>query len=102
MATMQKNDQNQRQGEQNVSGSTSIGSPISNDAYNILAALHSKLEGLEAYRKFTRDGDAEVWQKLTEQDLRGVELLCDELERLVKDGKFRDRSGAKAPGGGKA
>jgi hypothetical protein len=101
MATMQKNDQNQRQGEENQGGGQ-IGSPISNDAYNIIAALHAKLEGLEAYRKFSRDGDTGVWQKLTEQDRRGVEVLCDELERLVKDGKFREMSGSRTPGGGKA
>jgi hypothetical protein len=102
MATMQKNDQNQRQGDREEGGGASIGSPISNDAYNIIAALHAKLEGLEAYRKFSRDGDTGVWQKLTEQDRRSVEILCDELERLVKDGKFREMGGSRAPGGGKA
>ena len=30
----------------------SVGSPISNEAYNVLTSLQSKLEGLEAYRKY--------------------------------------------------
>jgi hypothetical protein len=68
---------------------TGIGSPITNDAYNVVTALHSKLKGLEAYRKFAGDGDREIWKKLTETDAKTVELLCDELERLVRDGKFR-------------
>ncbi len=33
-----------------------VGSPISNEAYNVLTALQSKLEGLEAYRKYAASG----------------------------------------------
>lgn len=73
-----------------------IGSPISNEAYNVVAALHSKLEGLEAYRKYAQSGDQQVWQQLTEHDLQGVECLVTELERLVKDGKFRMKTPGKA------
>ncbi len=73
-----------------------IGSPISNEAYNVVAALHSKLEGLEAYRKYAQSGDDKVWQQLTPHDLQGVECLVTELERLVKDGKFRMKTPGKA------
>ena len=66
-----------------------VGSPISNEAYNVLSALHSKLEGLEAYRKYSRDGGEQLWQRLTQQDTQAVETLIGELERLVRDGKFR-------------
>jgi hypothetical protein len=100
MATMQKQgDQDKKmknEGQPRAEGD--IGSPISNDAYNIVAALHNKLEGLDAYRKYSKDGDAQVWRDLTQQDIRCVEILVDELERLVKDGKFRQmhRPGTKA------
>jgi hypothetical protein len=67
----------------------SVGSPISNEAYNVLAALHSKLEGLEAYRKFAKDANEEIWQNLTKADVECVRTLVDELERLVKEEKFR-------------
>jgi hypothetical protein len=97
MATMekQKENKNVRAGGGQEEG---IGSPISNDAYNIITALHAKLEGLEAYRKFSKDGHKEVWRKLSEEDVRSVEILVDELERLVHDGKFREMrtSAAKA------
>jgi hypothetical protein len=66
-----------------------IGSPISNEAYNILSALHSKLEGLEAYRKYSQDGNDRIWQQLSQQDNQAVETLIGELERLVRENKFR-------------
>jgi len=66
-----------------------IGSPISNEAYDILAALHAKLEGLEAYRKFAKDGNQQIWKQLCDQDVQSVALLLDQLETLVKDGKLR-------------
>lgn len=66
-----------------------IGSPISNEAYNVLAALHAKLEGLEAYRKFAQDGNQQIWKQLCDQDVESVRLLLDEVEHLVKDGKLR-------------
>jgi len=66
-----------------------VGSPISNEAYNVLSALHSKLEGLEAYRKYSQDGSEQLWQRLSQQDQQAVESLVQELERLVREGKFR-------------
>ncbi len=75
---------------QNV-GMTGIGSPISNEAYNVISALHAKLEGLEAYRKYSKDCDATLWKKLTEVECEGVKQLCNELERIVKEGKLQMR-----------
>jgi len=72
--------QNQQQG---------IGSPISNAAYNVLSALHSKLEGLEAYRKYSQDGDQQLWQQLSQQDNQAVQQLVQELEQLVQQGRLR-------------
>jgi len=79
--------------QQQRQGHGDLGSPISNDAYNVIAALHEKLQGLEAYRKFAKDGDQHIWQQLSQVEHQSVGLLCDELERLVKDGKFRMQQG---------
>ena len=68
-----------------------VGSPISNDAYNVLTALQSKLEGLEAYRKYAQGDSGRLWQELTQADMRAVEMLTEELEHMVRDGKFRMR-----------
>jgi len=76
---------------QNRATNQGIGSPISNEAYNVVTALHSKLEGLEAYRKFSADGN-KVWTQLSEQDNQAVDSLVKELERLVREDKFRFRS----------
>jgi len=74
----------------------SVGSPISNEAYDVLGALHSKLEGLEAYRKYAHNGNERLWQQLSTQDNQTVETLIGELERLVRDGTFRMKTPGQA------
>ncbi len=69
--------------------SQGVGSPISNEAYNVLAALHAKLEGLEAMRKFSAQGNQPIWQQLSERDNEAVQVLVQELERLVREGRLR-------------
>lgn len=73
----------------NVSQGPSVGSPISNEAYNLITALQAKLEGLEAYRKYQKDGSGQIWQELSQSDVQCVSRLLDELETMVKDGKLR-------------
>jgi len=68
-----------------------VGSPISNAAYNVIAALQAKLEGMEAYRKYQQSGNADLWQRLTELDVEAVSVLSQELERLVQQGELRLR-----------
>jgi hypothetical protein len=69
-----------------------IGSPVSNEVYNVLAVLHSKLEGLEAYRKYAQDGgNAQLWQYLSQADTQAVQYLMQELERIVQTGQHRLR-----------
>ena len=81
----------QRQGGQAGGGEAGqgIGSPISNEAFNVISALHKKLEGLEAFRKYNKDGNDRVWSELSRHDNEAVRLLVDELERLVREGRFR-------------
>ena len=73
-----------------------VGSPISNEAYNVIAALQAKLEGLEAYRKYQQDGDNQLWQQLSQQDNQAVQQLVQELERLVHEGRFRMQTPGRA------
>ena len=77
-----------------TSGSTStqgVGSPISNEAYNVITALQSKLEGLEAYRKYQQTSGGQFWQQLTQLDMQAVQVLTEELERLAQSGGLRVR-----------
>lgn len=107
MGTAQNGNVNQQQGgaQQNnmqggMQGQTgNVGSPITNEAYNVISALASKLEGLEAYRKYSKDGGSgQIWQQLTQIEVQGVQKLVDELESLVKDGKLRMQTPGKANG----
>lgn len=77
--------------------SQGVGSPISSEAYNVLTALQAKLEGMEAYRKYQQSGgNTPLWQQLNDLDERAVQLLSQELERLVQEGQLR----LQAPGAG--
>lgn len=105
MATAQQNGnvQQQQQQQGNVQGQGQqaqggVGSPISNEAYNVISALANKLEGLEAYRKYAKDGGTQVWQQLTQIEVEGVKKLVDELEEIVKGGKLRMKEPGKANG----
>ncbi len=79
-----------------------VGSPVSNDAYNVIAALHEKLQGLEAMRKFSKDADIDIWKRLTELDVQAVDVLIEQLEKMCTSGKLRSamtpgqRPGAKS------
>ncbi len=95
MGTMDKSTQSQGGGQQAQGSTGEVGSPISNEAYNVITALQAKLEGLEAYRKYSKDGGS-LWAQLTQTELQGVGILVDELERIVKDGKLRMRSGSQS------
>jgi hypothetical protein len=69
---------------------TEMGSPISDIAYDVITALHSKLEGLEIYETFAEDGNPDLWRQLSELDQQAVRLLVDELEQMVRDGNLRE------------
>ena len=86
------------QGEARTQGgeTQAVGSPISNEAYNVISALHAKLEGLEAYRKYAKDENAELWRELTQLEVQTVGKLVDQLEHIVKDGKLRMQEPGKA------
>lgn len=94
-ATIDVKQQGESAGQQRPSAQ-GVGSPISNEAYNVVSALHEKLDGLEAYRKYSRDGDEELWRELTQVECKTVETLVTRLEQLVKDGKFRMKEPGRA------
>jgi hypothetical protein len=77
-----------------------IGSPISNEVYDVISVLHNKLEALEAYRKYAQDGgNPQLWQYLAQTDTQCVQYLMQELERIVQTGQHRlHQPGQMAPG----
>ncbi len=66
---------------------------VDNEVYNLIATLHSKLEGLVAYGKYEQDGQANdpIWRDLRRQDEEAVRRLMQQLERFAQEGKLRVR-----------
>jgi hypothetical protein len=60
--------------------------PVDNPTYNLISALHTKLEGLAAYRKYFQDaqGDQEcqqLFQQLHQQDYQAAQLIQQQLQK---------------------
>jgi hypothetical protein len=94
---------NQTQSGERVVGTANppidgVGSPITNEAHDVVSALAAKLEGLEAYRKYAKDGNAGLWQRLTDIEIPAIEVLVDKLEELVQENKFRLHSPGRGDG----
>lgn len=69
-----------------------IGSPVSNEVYDVITTLQSKLEGLEAYRKFAQSGgNVQLWQYLNQIDTQAVQVLMQQLEQMAQTGQLRQR-----------
>ncbi len=62
----------------------SSGFPVDNNTYNLMQALVSKLESIEAYRKYEKDGSRDVFERLIEEDSRHAQQLQDELKRTLR------------------
>lgn len=63
--------------------------PLSNEAYNVIAALHEKLDALEAYRGSEGPGaDASLWEELRRADLHAIYKLTGRLEQTLREKTF--------------
>lgn len=63
---------------------------VDNEVYDLLKAVSAKLEGLAAYNKYDRDGQAnrEVWRQLRQHDEQAVRQLLQQLEQFAQEGKL--------------
>lgn len=69
---------------------------MSNLSYDVLTALQTKLEGLAAYDIYIEDSEEtgdnttrKLFEQLRQEDERHAEMLRQEIERLVREGKFQ-------------
>ena len=70
--------------------------PISNDIYNLIAILTSKLEAVEAYQVYAEDMEGEeaaALQRIEADDRAHIDTLINLIENHVRDRGLR-------PGGG--
>jgi hypothetical protein len=61
-------------------------SPVDDQLYDLLQALVSKCEAIEAYAKYEQDSDEEgrsLFQQLGQQDVRAAEELLEALRRRL-------------------
>jgi len=72
------------------------GTVLSDVNFDLLTLLQSKLEALAAYEVYMEDceeaGDddrRQLFEELKRQDEQHADRLRSELERLVREGKFR-------------
>ena len=70
--------------------------PLSDLSYDVLTALQSKLEAVNAYEIYIEDcqeaGDEEtarLFEEILEDEEKHVERLRERLEQLVREGKFQ-------------
>ena len=80
-----------------MSHESSGGSPVDNATYNLLQALTSKLEAIEAYRKYQHDGDQDLFTQLEQDERRQAEQLLQTLQGRLSGG---GSSGGSSGGGG--
>jgi hypothetical protein len=65
--------------------------PISNHDYNLVQALASELEGLEALQKYSKDAqgpDSHLWQQAVQLKRQLADLFTHELAEHAKEGHF--------------
>ena len=70
--------------DQTNKGTTSvIDSPVDDATYNLLQALTSKLEAIEAYELYAEQDDEGVFSELLEDERRHAERLLQALRRRM-------------------
>jgi bacterioferritin (cytochrome b1) len=65
---------------------------LSDNTYNLLAILLSKLEGLEAYDTYLQDADDDsrkIIEQIARDDERHAESLRAAVEKMVRDGGLK-------------
>ena len=67
-----------------MSQATNSGYPVDNNTYNLMQALVSKLEAIEVYRKYERDGNQELFQELIREDSQHAERLLEALKGALR------------------
>ena len=62
-------------------------SPVDDQTYDLLQALTSKLEAIEAYGKYARDGGegAQLFEQMAQEDRRHAEQLLAALRRRLRE-----------------
>ncbi|MDA8201604.1 MAG: hypothetical protein M0Z49_02370 [Chloroflexi bacterium] len=65
-----------------TSGGGDVHVPVDNETYDLLQALTSKLEAIDAYRTYMQDGSDEsaMFRQLAQDDMQHANQLLDALK----------------------
>ena len=59
-------------------------SPVDNGTYNVMQALVSKLEAIEAYGRYAQDDGGEIFRELLEEERRHADRLLEQLKQRIR------------------
>ena len=68
---------------QQTAARSGTGYPVDDATYNLLQALTSKLEAIEAYEQYQSDDPESVFGQLIDDERRHAVLLYDALRRQI-------------------
>ena len=66
-----------------VDPAASATSPVDDRTYNVMQALVSKLEAIEAYRQYAEDEGGEIFGELIADEVRHAERLREALKECL-------------------
>jgi rubrerythrin len=74
---------NRNGGAKGAAGSSVADSPVDDATYNVLQALTSKLEAIEAYELYAEQDDEGVFAELLEDERQHAERLLEALRKRL-------------------
>jgi hypothetical protein len=57
---------------------------VDNNTYNVLQAFVSTLEALEAYQKYSQDGNQQLWQQVSQHTEQVARILQQQLPQVLQ------------------
>jgi rubrerythrin len=75
--------QTNRTGGQGGTGTSVVDSPVDDATYNVLQALTSKLEAIEAYELYAEQDDEGIFTELLEDERQHAQRLLESLQKRL-------------------
>jgi hypothetical protein len=63
---------------------SSVNSPVDNATYNLMQALVSKLEAIEAYGRYAQDDGGQLFTELLEEERAHADRLLEQLRQRLR------------------
>jgi hypothetical protein len=58
--------------------------PVDNGTYNLMQALVSKLEAIEAYGRYAKDDGGQIFRELVEEERDHADRLLEQLKERIR------------------